>query len=165
MATSTLTDDAAFMSLAHADAKLADAHDSASIEKKSFTSDAVKTDAEDHGVSEEDQLHLRRVADAIPWRTYLIAYIELAERFSFYVRVLTSSTPWYQVPVPSVRASGTWIFSATEPHHAAVRFYLFCCVCAFLENALLTSIFVNSYHWINRGVRSFSPTLSNKICP
>ena len=79
MAAAAFTDDGAFVSLSHADEKLAETH---SIEKKSLST-AEPTEA---FPSEEDQLHLRRVADAIPWKTYLIAYIELAERFSYYVR-------------------------------------------------------------------------------
>ncbi|KAG5637406.1 hypothetical protein H0H81_004664 [Sphagnurus paluster] len=34
--------------------------------------------------TEEERLTLRRVADTIPWNAYLIAFVELAERFSFY---------------------------------------------------------------------------------
>ncbi|KAF5372369.1 hypothetical protein D9615_009259 [Tricholomella constricta] len=34
--------------------------------------------------TEEERATLRRVADTIPWNAYLIAIVELAERFSFY---------------------------------------------------------------------------------
>ncbi|KAG5638605.1 hypothetical protein H0H81_011495 [Sphagnurus paluster] len=34
--------------------------------------------------TEEERLTLRRVPDSIPWNVYLIALVELAERFSFY---------------------------------------------------------------------------------
>jgi POT family proton-dependent oligopeptide transporter len=34
--------------------------------------------------TEEEIAHLHRVPDKIPWATYLVAYIELAERFSYY---------------------------------------------------------------------------------
>ncbi|KAJ7235495.1 POT family-domain-containing protein [Mycena rebaudengoi] len=34
--------------------------------------------------TEEERLTLRRVSDKIPWNAYLIAFVELAERFSFY---------------------------------------------------------------------------------
>ncbi|KAG6827006.1 hypothetical protein H0H92_013590 [Tricholoma furcatifolium] len=34
--------------------------------------------------TEEEIQTLRRVSDAIPWNAYLIAFVELAERFSFY---------------------------------------------------------------------------------
>ncbi|KAF8066511.1 peptide transporter PTR2A [Lyophyllum atratum] len=34
--------------------------------------------------TEEERQTLRRVADKIPWNAYLIAFVELAERFSFY---------------------------------------------------------------------------------
>lgn len=33
---------------------------------------------------EEDLAQLRRISDSLPFRTYLIAYVELAERFSYY---------------------------------------------------------------------------------
>ncbi|KAF8805077.1 peptide transporter PTR2A [Phlegmacium glaucopus] len=34
--------------------------------------------------TEEERATLRRVPDSIPWNAYLIAFVELAERFSFY---------------------------------------------------------------------------------
>jgi len=34
--------------------------------------------------TEEEMLTLRRVADSVPWNAYLIAFVELAERFSYY---------------------------------------------------------------------------------
>ncbi|KXN81955.1 putative peptide transporter ptr2 [Leucoagaricus sp. SymC.cos] len=34
--------------------------------------------------TEEERRTLRRVADSIPWAAYMIAFVELAERFSFY---------------------------------------------------------------------------------
>ncbi|KXN81957.1 putative peptide transporter ptr2 [Leucoagaricus sp. SymC.cos] len=34
--------------------------------------------------TEEERVILRRVADSIPWNAYLIGFVELAERFSFY---------------------------------------------------------------------------------
>jgi POT family proton-dependent oligopeptide transporter len=34
--------------------------------------------------SPEERTHLRRVPDKLPWQAYLIAYVELAERFSYY---------------------------------------------------------------------------------
>ncbi|KAF5366602.1 hypothetical protein D9758_008970 [Tetrapyrgos nigripes] len=45
-----------------------------------------QTDAH-HGIefpTEEERLTLRRVSDKIPWPAYLIAIVELAERFSYY---------------------------------------------------------------------------------
>ncbi|KAJ3757127.1 PTR2-domain-containing protein [Lentinula raphanica] len=40
-----------------------------------------------HGLefpTEEERLILRRVSDTLPWASYLIAFVELAERFSYY---------------------------------------------------------------------------------
>ena len=34
--------------------------------------------------TEEDMVTLRRVPDTLPFRAYMIAYVELAERFSYY---------------------------------------------------------------------------------
>ncbi|KAJ3975658.1 PTR2-domain-containing protein [Lentinula raphanica] len=34
--------------------------------------------------TEEERLILRRVSDTLPWASYLIAFVELAERFSYY---------------------------------------------------------------------------------
>ncbi|KAF9443921.1 peptide transporter PTR2A [Macrolepiota fuliginosa MF-IS2] len=34
--------------------------------------------------TDEERVTLRRVADVLPWNAYLIAFVELAERFSFY---------------------------------------------------------------------------------
>lgn len=55
--------------------------------------------------SEEDKLVLRRVSDKIPWSTYLIAYVELAERFSYYgcVNVFTN---FIQQPLPPNSRTG-----------------------------------------------------------
>ncbi|KAG1867669.1 hypothetical protein F4604DRAFT_918681 [Suillus subluteus] len=39
--------------------------------------------------TEEEMLTLRRVSDKIPWSAYLIAVVELAERFSYYGMLLT----------------------------------------------------------------------------
>lgn len=49
--------------------------------------------------SEEDKLTLRRVSDTIPWNTYLVAYAELAERFSYY-GCTTVFTNFIQQPLP-----------------------------------------------------------------
>lgn len=34
--------------------------------------------------TEEDMVTLRRIPDTLPFRAYMIAYVELAERFSYY---------------------------------------------------------------------------------
>ncbi|CAL1710845.1 unnamed protein product [Somion occarium] len=64
------------------------------LHKDSGSDDHVVSSAGDHELdgihdglefpTEEDKLTLRRVADTIPWNAYLIAFVELAERFSYY---------------------------------------------------------------------------------
>ncbi|KAF7760084.1 hypothetical protein Agabi119p4_10760 [Agaricus bisporus var. burnettii] len=49
--------------------------------------------------TEEERLTLRRVADALPWTAYLIAFVELAERFSFYGSQVVF-TNFIQQPLP-----------------------------------------------------------------
>ncbi|KIY65111.1 oligopeptide transporter [Cylindrobasidium torrendii FP15055 ss-10] len=60
--------------------------DKGSIET-SLASGRFFTDAHHSGLeipTDEDRATLRRVSDSIPWNAYLIAFVELAERFSFY---------------------------------------------------------------------------------
>ncbi|KAJ7501461.1 peptide transporter PTR2A [Mycena galericulata] len=49
--------------------------------------------------TEEERETLRRVTDAIPWNAYLIAIVELAERFSFYGSSVVF-TNFIQFPLP-----------------------------------------------------------------
>ncbi|KAJ6619264.1 peptide transporter PTR2A [Mycena sp. CBHHK59/15] len=57
--------------------------------------------------TEEERATLRRVADAIPWNAYLIALVELAERFSFYgAGVVFTNFIQYPLPVGSHSGAG-----------------------------------------------------------
>ncbi|KLT43964.1 PTR2-domain-containing protein [Cutaneotrichosporon oleaginosum] len=49
--------------------------------------------------TEEEVAHLHRIPDRIPWATYLVAYIELAERFSYYGCTVVF-TNFIQQPLP-----------------------------------------------------------------
>jgi len=49
--------------------------------------------------TEEERMTLRRVSDFIPWNAYLIAIVELAERFSFYGSSVVF-TNFIQQPLP-----------------------------------------------------------------
>jgi POT family proton-dependent oligopeptide transporter len=49
--------------------------------------------------NEHERETLRRVSDAIPWNAYLIAFVELAERFSFYGSSVVF-TNFIQQPLP-----------------------------------------------------------------
>lgn len=55
--------------------------------------------------TEEDRHHLRRVAGRLNWNTYLIAYVELAERFSYYGTVIVF-TNFIQQPLPPNSRTG-----------------------------------------------------------
>ncbi|KAJ3575012.1 hypothetical protein NP233_g1374 [Leucocoprinus birnbaumii] len=78
------TDDAAVVAVVHSD-KL---DEKASQSHESYAPDIVDAPADAHeGLTfptEEERITLRRVADSLPWNAYLIAFVELAERFSFY---------------------------------------------------------------------------------
>ncbi|KAF7290408.1 putative peptide transporter ptr2 [Mycena chlorophos] len=57
--------------------------------------------------TEEERSTLRRVPDAIPWSAYLIAIVELAERFSFYgAGVVFTNFIQYPLPVGSHTGAG-----------------------------------------------------------
>ncbi|KAJ8520799.1 hypothetical protein ONZ45_g2420 [Pleurotus djamor] len=55
--------------------------------------------------TEEEKLTLRRVSDAIPWNAYMIAMVELAERFSFYGSTVVF-TNFIQFPIPDGSRTG-----------------------------------------------------------
>ncbi|KAF8621776.1 hypothetical protein AX15_007512 [Amanita polypyramis BW_CC] len=55
--------------------------------------------------TEEERLTLRRVTDRIPWSAYLIAFVELAERFSFYGSSVVF-TNFIQQPLPAGSHTG-----------------------------------------------------------
>ena len=61
--------------------------DEAKNEKAPSTESPSVTHFHDDGTevpTGEDLTHLHRISDSLPFRTYLIAYVELAERFSYY---------------------------------------------------------------------------------
>jgi len=55
--------------------------------------------------AEEDLTTLRRVADSVPWNAYLIAFVELAERFSYYGTSVVF-TNFIQQPLPPNSRTG-----------------------------------------------------------
>ncbi|KAF9259273.1 peptide transporter PTR2A [Marasmius fiardii PR-910] len=58
--------------------------------------------------TEEEMLTLRRVADNVPWNSYLIAFVEMAERFSYYGTsvVFTNFIQWPLPPGSRTGAGG-----------------------------------------------------------
>ncbi|KAI0674348.1 MFS peptide transporter [Trametes maxima] len=61
--------------------------------------------------TEEERATLRRVSDPIPWTTYLIAFCELAERFSYYGCTVVF-TNFLQQPLPEGSRTGANIKQA-----------------------------------------------------
>ncbi|KAI1798166.1 oligopeptide transporter [Ganoderma leucocontextum] len=61
--------------------------------------------------TEEEKKTLRRVADALPWAAYLIAFCELAERFSYYGTTVVF-TNFIQQPLPPGSKTGADIKQA-----------------------------------------------------
>ncbi|KAJ7738242.1 POT family-domain-containing protein [Mycena maculata] len=55
--------------------------------------------------TDEERLTLRRVSDTIPWAAYLIAFVEAAERFSFYGSSVVF-TNFIQQPLPAGSHTG-----------------------------------------------------------
>lgn len=55
--------------------------------------------------TEEERHTLRRIPDRVPWGTYLIAYVELAERFSYYGCTVVF-TNFIQQPLPPGSRTG-----------------------------------------------------------
>ncbi|KAJ3785026.1 PTR2-domain-containing protein [Lentinula aff. detonsa] len=55
--------------------------------------------------TEEERLTLRRVSDPLPWASYLIAFVELAERFSYYGASVVF-TNFIQQPLPAGSHTG-----------------------------------------------------------
>ncbi|KAF8148069.1 peptide transporter PTR2A [Crassisporium funariophilum] len=96
--------------LQHDDAALAAFAD---IKKHESTSE--KTSDLDHELdgihdgltfpTDEERATLRRVPDSIPWNAYLIAFVELAERFSFYGSSVVF-TNYIQQPLPDGSHTG-----------------------------------------------------------
>ncbi|TFK71960.1 peptide transporter PTR2A [Pluteus cervinus] len=94
-------DDGAFAAAAEAEKAISQSHDSAEVVDEPY--DAAHAGLE---FPTEEEVHtLRRVSDTIPWNAYLIAVIELAERFSFYGASVVF-TNFIQQPLPPGSRTG-----------------------------------------------------------
>ncbi|KAI5120636.1 hypothetical protein M0805_009396 [Coniferiporia weirii] len=98
------TDDAILAGLAEAE------HDDYLNEKKTAHStqsapDSLASDDDLELPSDEDRAALRRVSDSLPWTAYLVAFVELAERFSYYGTVVVF-TNFIQQPLPPGSRTG-----------------------------------------------------------
>ncbi|KAF9456670.1 peptide transporter PTR2A [Collybia nuda] len=86
--------------------------------------------------TEEERRTLRRVADKIPWNAYLIAVVELAERFSFYGSSVVF-TNFIQQPLPKGSHTGAGFLHGQSgalglgqrASTGLTTFYQFWCVC------------------------------------
>ncbi|EJD04975.1 PTR2-domain-containing protein [Fomitiporia mediterranea MF3/22] len=74
-----------------------------SLDQHSLTAGQVDNDLP--APTKEDRLTLRRVSGRLNWNTYLIAYVELAERFSYYGTVIVF-TNFIQQPLPPNSKTG-----------------------------------------------------------
>ncbi|PPR00874.1 hypothetical protein CVT24_000342 [Panaeolus cyanescens] len=81
--------------------------DSASIERSPIEAGNEQDGIHDDLVlpTEEEKRTLRRVSDAIPWNAYLIAFIEFAERFSYYGTIILY-TNFIMQPLPEGSRTG-----------------------------------------------------------
>ncbi|OBZ77984.1 putative peptide transporter ptr2 [Grifola frondosa] len=103
------TDDAAFAG--YAEAKRDEAR--LGVDEKKAVSSAEVSQAELDGIhdglefpTDEERETLRRVSDALPWTAYLIAFVELAERFSYYGSTVVF-TNFIQQPLPPGSRTGS----------------------------------------------------------
>ncbi|PPR06178.1 hypothetical protein CVT24_000720 [Panaeolus cyanescens] len=67
--------------------------------------------------TEEEKLTLRRIPDAIPWNAYLIAFVELAERFSALLRSIMELLSFmfvFEINVPRLVVSETFCTTQTN---------------------------------------------------
>ncbi|GMK57468.1 hypothetical protein CspeluHIS016_0403020 [Cutaneotrichosporon spelunceum] len=98
------------------DVAMAMRHGSISSEKKheegvaqvSSASEHLDPDDPHYGdefPTEDEVAHLDRVPDRVPWSTYMVAYIELAERFSYYGCTVVF-TNFIQHPLPPGSKTG-----------------------------------------------------------
>ncbi|EKM53217.1 uncharacterized protein PHACADRAFT_259421 [Phanerochaete carnosa HHB-10118-sp] len=104
------TDDAMFAGYAEAE------HDQYILEKKLGSShDHIVSETASHELdgihdglefpTDDERETLRRVPDAIPWNAYLIAFVELCERFSYYGATVVF-TNFIQQPLPPGSKTG-----------------------------------------------------------
>lgn len=102
------TDRAEFAAAHEAALHKADSKENPNLAASSSSKDEPELDNVHDGLefpTEEERLTLRRVADSVPWNSYLIALVEMAERFSYYGTsvVFTNFIQW---PLPEGSRTG-----------------------------------------------------------
>ncbi|KAF6760668.1 POT family-domain-containing protein [Ephemerocybe angulata] len=159
------------LSAALADAKRYEAHDPAHLkkdqvestveavsysEKVSDLSDVYDPDHEGlEFPTEEEKATLRRVSDSIPWNAYLIAFVELAERFSFYGSSVVF-TNFIQQPLPPGSHTGAGMEDGQsgalglgqQASTGLTTFYQFWCYITPLFGAYIADTFWGRYNTI-----------------
>ncbi|EGN94531.1 hypothetical protein SERLA73DRAFT_171508 [Serpula lacrymans var. lacrymans S7.3] len=108
--------------------------------------------------TDEEKVTLRRVTDSLPWNAYLIAVVELAERFS--VRSSVVFTNYIQQPLPPgshTGASGTYGQSGAldrgqQTATGLNTFYQFWCYCTPLLGAYIADTYWGRYKTISVSV-------------
>ncbi|KAF9788444.1 PTR2-domain-containing protein [Thelephora terrestris] len=99
----------ALAAIAHAEKNLAQdkSHSDYSHDQK-YDPEAPVQDGIHDGLefpTDEERITLRRVTDTIPWNSFLIAFIELVERFSYYGTTVVF-TNYIQQPLPDGSRTG-----------------------------------------------------------
>ncbi|KAL0577272.1 hypothetical protein V5O48_004700 [Marasmius crinis-equi] len=121
----------------------------------------VKDSAELDGIydglefpSEEEKATLRRVADRMPWNAYLIAIVEMAERFSFY-GCSAVFTNFIQKPLPQGSHTGAGFSGQSGALGLGQRastglsiFYTFWCFVTPLLGAYVADTYLGRFHTI-----------------
>lgn len=105
--------------------------------------------------TEEERLTLRRVSDAIPWNAYLIAFVELAERFSFYGCSVVF-TNFIQQPLPDGSHTGAGFATGQsgalgllqQASTGLTTFYMFWCYITPLFGAYIADTYLGRFNTI-----------------
>ncbi|KIL56425.1 hypothetical protein M378DRAFT_172730 [Amanita muscaria Koide BX008] len=105
--------------------------------------------------TEEERLTLRRVSDAIPWNAYLIAFVELAERFSFYGCTVVF-TNFIQQPLPDGSHTGAGFATGQsgalgllqQASTGLTTFYMFWCYITPLFGAYIADTYLGRFNTI-----------------
>ncbi|KAG7443567.1 peptide transporter PTR2A [Guyanagaster necrorhizus] len=109
--------------------------------------------------TEEEIATLRRVSDKLPWNAYLIATVELAERFSFYGCSVVF-TNFIQQPLPTGSRFGDGgadgqsgaLGRGQNASTGLTTFYQFWCYCTPLLGAYIADAHLGRYNTICIGV-------------
>ncbi|KAF9269358.1 PTR2-domain-containing protein [Marasmius fiardii PR-910] len=143
----------------HADEIVALSHvkkDELIDEKQSFQSeqelDGIHDDLE--FPTEEEKLTLRRVADKMPWDSYLIATVEMAERFSYY-GTQAVFTNFVQQPLPKGSHTGAGFSGQSgalgrgqQTSTGLSTFYQFWCYVTPLLGAYIADTYLGRYNTV-----------------